>query len=207
VCKTLGKIEGIAHIKGKPDYDQLYEIAEGQAGNFTANQARSVGFSWERLSGNVKTGKFKRIAHGIYRLSHFPGSPYEDLFVALLRTGPASVISHESALSVYDLSEVLPGDNHVIIPRTGSRRREGIKLHTNRLAQNEITNREGLRVTTVERTIADVTSAGLPEDQVHTAIVDAIQSGLTTRERLIAMAERRRGRVKKIILQSLRGEI
>lgn len=56
----------------KPDYDQLYEIAEGQAGYFTAAQARKVGFSWERLSSNVKTGNFLRVTRGIYRLAHFP---------------------------------------------------------------------------------------------------------------------------------------
>jgi hypothetical protein len=29
----------------KPDYDQLYGIAEAQAGYFTASQAKTVGFS------------------------------------------------------------------------------------------------------------------------------------------------------------------
>ena len=66
-----------------PDYDGLYEIAESQAGYFAASQAREVGFSWERLSSNAKTGLFLRVARGVYRLSRFPGSAYEDLFVAL----------------------------------------------------------------------------------------------------------------------------
>ena len=190
-----------------PDYEKLYEIAEGQAGYFAAYQARSAGFSWERLSDNTKTGRFQRIAHGLYRLSHFPGSPYEDLFVAWLRTGPDSVISHESALSVYDLSEVLPGEIHVIIPRSGSRRRKGIRLHTNRLRKDEITTREGLSITTVERTIADVAFSGLAEDQVQKAIRDAIQRGLTTQERLMVMADRRGGRAKRIFNRVLNEEI
>ena len=189
-----------------PDYEKLYEIAEGQAGYFAAYQARSAGFSWERLSDNTKTGRFQRIAHGLYRLSHFPGSPYEDLFVAWLRTGPDSVISHESALSVYDLSEVLPGEIHVIIPRSGSRRRKGIRLHTNRLRKDEITTREGLSITTVERTIADVAFSGLAEDQVQKAIRDAIQRGLTTQERLMVMADRRGGRAKRIFNRVLNEE-
>jgi hypothetical protein len=40
----------------RPDYEHLYEIAEGQAGYFTTRQARAVGFTAERLSGNVKNG-------------------------------------------------------------------------------------------------------------------------------------------------------
>ena len=190
-----------------PDYNQLYEIAEGQAGYFAAYQARSVGFSWERLSANVKTGRFQRVSHGVYRLSQFPGSQHEDLFVAWLRTGPDSVISHESALSVYDLSDVLPGEIHVIISRTGSRRREGIRLHTNRLREDEITTREGIPITTVERTIADVAFSGLGEDQVQKAMRDAIQRGLTTRQQLMNAANRRGGWVKRIFNHVLSGEI
>ena len=190
-----------------PDYNQLYEIAERQAGYFAAYQARSVGFSWERLSTNVKTRRFQRVAHGVYRLSQFPGSQHEDLFVAWLRTGPDSVISHESALSVYDLSDVLPGEIHVTIPRTGSRRREGIRLHTNRLREDEITTREGLPITTVERTIADVAFSGLGEDQVQNAIRDAIQRGLTTRQQLMNAANRRGGRVKRIFNRVLSEQV
>ena len=107
---------------------QLYEIAEQQAGYFTAAQALEAGYSRPLLSYYTKVGRFDRVHRGVYRLVQFPGSPYEDLFVACLRTGPDSVISHESALAVYELSDVLPGEVHVIVPRTASRRRVGIRL-------------------------------------------------------------------------------
>ena len=45
---------------------QLYDIAESQTGYFTATQAEIIGLSWERLSSNVKTGRFLRVAHGVY---------------------------------------------------------------------------------------------------------------------------------------------
>ena len=48
----------------KPDYDALYNIVEDQGGYFTAAQARSVGFSWERLSNNVKSEQFDRVSTG-----------------------------------------------------------------------------------------------------------------------------------------------
>lgn len=186
-------------MKTKPDYDQLYEIAESQAGYFTSAQARKVGFSWERLSSNVKTGRFLRVAHGVYRLVQFPGSAFEDLFIAWLRTGPNSTISHESALLVYELSDVLPGEVHVIVPRTASRRRKGIRLHTNKLRSDEITAREGLPLTTVSRTIADVTVSGLAEEQVQQAFQEALSRGLVTKKELRIQAERRGGRAKQIV--------
>ena len=186
-------------MKDGPDYQLLYEVAESQSGYFAANQARACGFSWERLSSNVKNGRFMRVRHGIYRLIQFPGSAFEDLFVAWLRTGPDSVISHESALALYELSDILPTEVHIIVPRTASRRRQGIRQHTHQLDSNEVTFREGLPVTTVLRTLTDVAAAGLAEEQVRLAIQEAIERGLTGEEALQLYAQNRGGRLGKIV--------
>jgi predicted transcriptional regulator of viral defense system len=182
----------------KPDHERLYRIAERQGGYFSAQQAAEAGFAWQRLSYHAKTGLIQRVSRGIYRLTRFPSSPFEDLFVAWLRTGPSAAISHESALAVYELSDVLPGEIHVTVPRTASRRRTGIRLHTNRLSAADVTSREGLRLTTVPRTIIDVAASGLPEDHVRQAVLEALRRGLTRRKSLRAEAERRGGRAKLV---------
>jgi predicted transcriptional regulator of viral defense system len=187
----------------KPDYDRLYEIAEAQAGYFLASQARSAGFSSERLSANVKTARFTRIAQGVYRLYHFPGSPYEDMFIAWLRAGSSSVISHESALSVYELSDILPGEIHLIVPRNTSRRRKGIRQHTNRLQVDEITKRNGLPITTVERTLVDLIVNGLAEEQIRLATRDALQRGMTDQEKLLHQAQRAGGKAYNVVRKVL----
>ncbi len=184
----------------EPDHDELYRIAEPQGGYFTSAQATKSGFSRKLLWHYQKTHKFLRVAHGIYRLGRFPSSRFEDLFVAWLKCGPKSAISHESALALYDLSDVLPAEVHVTVPRTASRRREGIRMHTNRLRPADIEKREGLPVTSVPRTIADVARAGLSEDHVARAIGEALQRGLTTKEALLAEAKRRGGRAERLIL-------
>lgn len=102
----------------EPDYVRLYETAESQVGSFTVNQARDHGFSWEHLSDHVKRGRFLRLFRGVFRQAHFPCSASEDLFVAWLRSGSNPVISHESALTLYNLSDVLPEEIHIVIPRT-----------------------------------------------------------------------------------------
>lgn len=186
-------------MSSKPDYDMLYEIAESQAGYFTAAQAVEIGFSRERLSSNARTGRFLRVDHGIYRLALFPASAHEDLFVAWLRAGPEAAISHESALAVYELSDVLPSNVHVTVPRTASRRRKNIRQHTNELDKDEITSRSGLPVTTVTRTIADVASAGLAEELVRQAIEEALQRGMVSEKDLVSYAEMRGGRFRQIL--------
>jgi len=192
---------GMHTMKRKPDFDHLYQIAESQAGYFTTKQAQEAGYSRERLSKLRARGQFKGIHYGVNRLTHFPETRFEDLHIASLRTGPHSVISHDSALAVYDLSDILPTQTHIIMPRTGSRRREGIQLHTHKLQEDEITQREGFRITTVERTIADVILSGASYQHIQQAIQEALQRGLTTEKKLRKQAERRKGRVEKYISQ------
>ena len=190
-------------MNAQPDFNHLYRLAENQAGYFTAEQAHQAGFSWERLSAYTASSRFIRVQRGIYRLVQFPGSAYEDLFVAWLRAGPNSVISHESALYLYKLSDVLPGEVHVIMPRTGSRRRRGIRLHTNRLLPIDVTRREGLPVTTPARTIIDLAASGLAEEQNRQAVFEALRQGLVGKDELLAMASQRGGRAERIIHQIL----
>ncbi len=203
VCVTLVLSEGFAHTMGMPDHDHLYRIAESQGGYFTTWQAHQAGFSDERLSYYAKNSLFSRIRRGIYRLTRFPMSPFEDLIVAWLRTGPDSAISHESALTLYDLTDVIPSEVHVTVPRTASRRRNGIRLHTSRITPTEITTRDGLPVTTVTRTIADVSRSGLPEEHIRQAIEEALNRGLTNARALREAAERYGGRAHRLILKTL----
>lgn len=186
-----------------PDHDHLYRIAESQGGYFTTWQAHQARFSDERLSYYAKNDLFSRIRRGIYRLTRFPMSPFEDLIVAWLRTGPDSAISHESALALYELTDVIPSEVHVTIPRTASRRRNDIRLHTSRITPVEITRRDGLPVTTVTRTIADVARSGLPEEHIRQAIEETLDRGLANERDLRKAAEMYGGRARRLILKTL----
>jgi predicted transcriptional regulator of viral defense system len=175
----------------KTNYQALYDIAENQAGYFTSEQADKAGYSWERLSRLSKNGKFKRIERGVYRIALFPSSPFEDLFIAILKSSPHAVISHESALTVFDLSDAMPGEIHITIPRTSSRRREGIRHHTKGISKDEITIYQGLRVTTVPRTIIDLIESGFDPIQIKNAIEQAIHRGLIPRNDLLQQAKKK----------------
>jgi predicted transcriptional regulator of viral defense system len=186
-----------------PNHQALYELAEPQAGYFTTAQAQAAGFSRPLLAYQTKAGRFLHVAHGLYRLTQFPHSPFEDLFVAWLRAGPDAVISHDSALAVYGLSDHLPSRTHLIVPRTASRRRTGVRLHTHRLKPSEVTHREGLPLTTVPRTLADISACGLGEEQVVQAIGEALQRGLATAKELRQYAGKRGGRGAELILTTV----
>jgi len=189
--------------KEMPDHSALYQIAEQQAGYFTTAQARQARFSPSLLSYHLDTGRFERVRPRVYRLVQFPASPHEDLYVAWLQAGPKAVISHDSALALYDLSDLLPDQIHVTVPRTTSRRRPGLRLHTKRLEPADATRYEGLPVTTVLRTLIDVAAAGLADEQVQQAIREALRRGLITRESLLQLTASRGGRIKRLVDEAL----
>lgn len=190
-------------VKLSPDHQKLYQLAEQQAGFFSTRQARTAGLTRPLLSYYTKTGYLQRIQRGIYRLSRFPEMPFADLFVAWLAAGPRAVISHESALAVYDLSDVLPSEIHVTVPRTTSRRGKTMRMHTKQLRKSEITQRGGLPVTTLARTLADLAVSGLGEEQIRLAISQALERGLITRKALKKDAQKRGGRPARLILKTL----
>lgn len=177
----------------------LYDIAEAQSGYITTAQAEAAGVDRRRLSYYAHTGRVQRIRRGIYRLTQFPHSRHEDLFIAWLAAGSDAVISHESALLLYDLSDVLPAAIHVTVPRTASRRQPGLRLHTNRIGADDITQREGLPVTTVPRTIVDVALAGLSNEFVLQAAREAVDGGLATAMEIVAEAEGRSAALARML--------
>ena len=67
------------------------------------------------------------------------------------------------------------------------------------MPESAITLREGICVTTVARTIADLAYAGLSEDRLRQAAQEAIAPGLVDRETLAAEARPRGRRVAQMI--------
>jgi predicted transcriptional regulator of viral defense system len=182
----------------RPNSQMLYDIVEAQAGYFTSKQAAKAGYSWERLSENTSSGKFQRIETGVYRLRQFPTTAMEEFFIALLKAGEKAVISHESALVVYDLSDVMPGIIHVTIPRTSSRRRNGLQFHTKQISEDEVTVYSGLRVTNIPRTIIDLLESGCDFGIIKDSITQAAKRGMVSYDEIGRFSI---GKSKKIIEQ------
>ena len=187
----------------KPDYEKLFKIAETQHGYFTTYQASKAGYSRKDVSSLTKRNKFVRVFHGIYRITHYPASENEDLMAAVLKCGPQAVISHDTALAVYQLSDVMPGTIHITIPKNRSRRQKGIKYHTSRIAPQETTTFNGLPITTVERSITDVIRNGMDATLIKQAIKQAIKRGMITSSSLMKQAsqygEKTRDEVKNFL--------
>lgn len=206
VIITLNILQGMSD---NPNWNCLVEAASQQKGYFTTDQARSCGFSWDLLSHRASSGSIRRIRRGLYRLPDYPSSPREEVMVGWLSSGRESaVVSHESALELHGLTDLIPSSTHVIVPRSrrGYRAPAGVTVHTTQdLPEVDIVTREGMRITSPARSIADAAETGVSPEHVQVAVREALDRGLTTRKRLFRIADSRGGRVKAIIERAVEG--
>lgn len=184
-------------------------MASGQAGYFTTEQAAADGFSSALLTHHTKTGRFLRVGRGLYRLRDYPSEPGEEIVAAWLRQAPGAVVSHESALELLDLSDVIADRVHLTVPRERRRlvSQAGVRIHTTThpLSDADVISRHGVRLTAPARTIADVAAAGLAPDQVSAAVNQALRRGLTTPALLRGAARSRGHRVKWLVEAAVSG--
>lgn len=167
--------------------DALFETAEGQQGYFTAKQAADAGYKLGSQAHHVKSGNWVRVERGIYRLARFPQSSEEQLVIYALwsrnRAGETEgVYSHQTALSIYELSDVNPTKLHMAVPTTFRRRAKLPKmlvLHRASLNEKEVEQRQGFAVTRPLRAIADLVAAeSVSRDIVEQALTEGRQRGL-----------------------------
>lgn len=166
-----------------PDWNALFEIAQGQAGYFTTRQAASAGYSPQLLA-YLGSKKVEHIRRGIHRLVHFPSGEHEDLVVLWLWSEQTGVFSHETALALHDLSDVLPGKAHLTLPATWRRRRlrlpSGLVLHFADVGDRDRTSVGAVPVTAPLRTLRDCIDTDVAPSLVHQAILQARRRGLIT---------------------------
>jgi predicted transcriptional regulator of viral defense system len=169
---------------------ELYATATLQGGYFTAKQADAAGYRKQHLDYHVQTGNFVRVGRGLYRLPNLPGSEHEDLIrYSLWSRGrddrPQAVISHETALRIHDLGDVLPEQVHLTVP-PGFRKTcpRGCVLHRARLDESDLEQHDGFQVTTPLRTLLDVAAGPMARDQLEKALRDALRRGLVRRSQV-----------------------
>src|SRR3990170_931314 len=113
-------------------WDDLLAAAASQHGYFTTEQAAEHGISRRALTWRAQRGSAERIAHGLYRLPHWPIGPDDELY-ALQARAPFGTFSHDTALSLLGLSDIIPAVIHFTIPEASRlRSRPGIRLHRSR---------------------------------------------------------------------------
>ncbi len=124
----------------------------------------------------------RRVIRGVYRVVHFPAGDHEDLAVVWLWSAQEGVFSHETALALYELSDVLPSRIHMTVPARWERRRlrvpTGTVLHFADVPAGERAWHGAVPVTGVPRTLDDCRAANLSPELLTQAVRQARRRGL-----------------------------
>ena len=185
--------------------NRLFAVVEHQQGCFTSSQAVVCGYPTSNHGYHVRSGTWARVGRGIYRLNRFPFAPEHQYVLWSLwsrdRTGkPQGVFSHQTALSIHELSDVMPSKLHLTVP-VRFRRRAALPgiicLHKTDLSDIEIEARQGYRVVRPMHAIAELLRDGTESrDHLRQALRQGLDRGL------IAQRELRR-HPERIALQAL----
>lgn len=143
-------------------------------GHIHFDQLRAIGLAPSTISDRCRAGKLIPVFFRVYAVGHVQRTPIAEADAAVLACGERTALSHDSTAALYGLRK------WPAIPEVSSARRlriKGIRTHqTATLVRADITVKDGIRVTTAARTIADI-APRLTDRQLVRAIHEARRNG------------------------------
>jgi very-short-patch-repair endonuclease len=192
--------EGLLATPGDP---AVALLAERQGGAVSTGQLLAAGIGQGAIELRVRRGRLHHIHRGVYAVGTPRLTARGRLWAALLACGGpgAAVLSHGSAAAVWDL---LPSPAKFDVTTLGgSRSTKTIRVHrTTTLTPADITEHDGLPVTTVARTLIDLATTLSPH-RVERVVHRAEHLRLLDTHSLIEQFARANGRRTKALRQAL----
>lgn len=182
-----------------PD-QRVARMAARQHGLVSHRQLAAVGLSANAVAGRVQKGHLARVHRGIYAVGHLERTSEARWMAAVMACGQGAVLSHLDAAALWKIYDGQGARVHVITTGRSGRRLEGVQVHrARRLHPDDVTVRDGIPVTTVARTLVDLTDV-LGSDRVLRAIREAEFLRLLDHQAVNAAVERAHGRKRLTVL-------
>lgn len=170
----------------------LETLSKRQLGLVTTTQLKSRGWSRNRTRWAVTRGLIVSIRPGVWRLAAVPISWEQFLLATTLSAGDGSFISFTTAAAVWNFRH---SERYGFGLQLSGQRRvklKGVTFHRATFRSDETTTRDGIPVTTAERTLIDwaSNSRALPGAKLGECVDDALRRGLIDLRRLRSLADR-----------------
>jgi very-short-patch-repair endonuclease len=135
----------------------LSRLAARQHGVVARRQLLELGFGEEAIKLRLDVGRLNSLHVEVYAVGHTRLSRYGHWLAAVLAYGDAALLSHRAAAALWGLSGSRFKAVDVTAPagRQGVARRSGIWIHRGRLHPEDRSERAGIPVTSVARTLFD----------------------------------------------------
>ena len=206
----LKTVEDVCMSKKNDPFAVLMNIAHDQQGYFTTKQAIEAGYADNTHPYHVQAGNWERVYRGIYRMKHLPLPEDGEMMAWLLWSRgrdekPVAVMSHQTALSLFELGDFNPAKIHMIVPpafRRNSQTPKAVVLHRAGLVPAELTHLRGLTVCRPLRALCDLADAN-PDSvsDLRPVAVEARRRGLITEREISAM--KRQEKSQKLVTDLL----
>lgn len=161
--------------------ERCVRLLAKQCGVIASWQAEMAEISSRHMQDLVRWGRWQRIHHGVY--AAFTGKPSRSAFLwaATLRTGPAAILSHETAAELDGLISRPSRLIHVTVPDPQHIRPvAGIAIHRSSRSIGFKQQRGLPPRANSEETVLDLADVAASFDDVIALIARACQLGLTT---------------------------
>jgi very-short-patch-repair endonuclease len=167
--------------------------ARADAGDGVVSRAEllAAGVTPDAIRGRIERGLLIPLYRGVYAVGHRALTQHGRWRAALLAVGEGAVLSHRSAGHAWSVA----GEGSTIDVSVPANRRggAGIRLHRALLPPDEVTELDGLPVTTIGRTLIDL-AAVLRPHQLERALRDVETRRLGDALALDSLLTRHRGR-------------
>ena len=146
-----------SHATTNPDA-AVAQIASKQHGVVTFEQLRDVGLGTGAIHLRVRNGRLHRLHRGVFAVGHARISREGRWMAAVLALGDGAVLSHVSAAALWGIRHSSSAYVHVTVPTgAGRERRRGVVVHRSvTLGRSDVTEHDGVAVTSVSRTLLDL---------------------------------------------------
>ncbi len=172
-------------------YADLDRLARRQHGLLTIGQLVGLGLTDLQVRRMTMTGRLGRVRHGVFRVCGAQPTWHSAALAAVLAAGPGAVASHRSAGVLWGLLDRHDADSLELIV-TGQRRLIGVRAHRQQLGPGEVARRDGIPVTTAERTLFDL-AASESVEALGRLCDEGLRRRIVTLGRLYAVVEAHRG--------------
>jgi very-short-patch-repair endonuclease len=170
-------------------------LAARQHGVLTRTQLVAAGLSPDTVDRSARSGRLTRLYRGVYQLGPL-GTPDTRLLAGVLACGPHAVLARRSSGGYWGFLPPTYGPDvvEVLIRRGRAGSMAGVSARCGRtVADDEVTVRNGIPITTPERTLFDLATE-LGSRELERALAEAEALRLVARKRLLAVVRRNAGR-------------
>ena len=156
-------------------------------------ELRRLGIADNAVAARVRSGRLHRLHRGVYAVGH-AGIGLRGRFRAAVLAGPpGSALGAFAAAAFWRFLRWEERPIDIVFRGSGTRRIAGVRVHRSRsLGEWDILERDGIRVTSPERTLLDL-AAVLPEPALRRAARQAQALQLVSVRQIREIAERCRG--------------